>query len=183
MQRDKATLAYHGRTQLEWAMQLVTPFVERAFISVRPDQANDPERAKFAQIVDAQDNIGPIAGIMAAQAAHPDTAWLVVACDLPYLDAATLKISSGRGRPTSRPRHILEHDGCEPPALYRALQRQAIIDYVATEELRASSIRSRRLSRNNPRALTTSTPRNMALTSLWPQKRSRTTRAVLRPAA
>ena len=48
MQRDKAALTYHGRTQLEWAMELVTPFVERAFVSVRPDQQSDPVRAKFA---------------------------------------------------------------------------------------------------------------------------------------
>ena len=44
MGRDKASLTYHGRTQLEWAMDLIKPYVEKAFVSVRPGQ-NDPVRA------------------------------------------------------------------------------------------------------------------------------------------
>ena len=54
MQRDKAALAYHGRTQLEWAMDLITPFVERAFVSVRPDQQSDSggkRRVKQGRVV------------------------------------------------------------------------------------------------------------------------------------
>src|ERR1700759_3188360 len=90
MQRDKAALSYHGRTQLEWAVSLLQPHVERVFVSVRPDQTKDTVRAQFEQIVDTQDGLGPIAGIMAAQAKFPDVAWLVVACDLPFLDHSTL---------------------------------------------------------------------------------------------
>src|SRR5487761_1810759 len=70
MQRDKAALEYAGRSQLERAVELITPLVERVFVSVRPDQAGDPGEAE-----------GPIAGIIAAQTRHPDAAWLVLACD------------------------------------------------------------------------------------------------------
>src|SRR5579862_6362935 len=91
MRRDKATLTYHGRTQLEWAMDLLKPYVEKAFVSVRPGQI-DPVRARFDQVVDTRDGLGPIAGIMAAQARYPDVAWLVLACDLPFLDDSTLRI-------------------------------------------------------------------------------------------
>ncbi len=134
MQQDKAALAYHGRTQLEWAMELVAPFVERVFVSVRPDQTQDPVRAKFAQIVDAQDNIGPIAGIMAAQAAHPHAAWLVLACDLPFLDAATLKHliwARQADRPATAYRS--SHDGLPEPlcAIYEPASREAIAAHVA----------------------------------------------------
>src|SRR4051794_23371760 len=90
MQRDKAALTYHGRTQLEWAVSLLQPYAQRVFVSVRADQTRDSVRARFDQIVDAQENLGPIAGIMAAQAQHPHVAWLVVACDLPFLDHGTL---------------------------------------------------------------------------------------------
>src|SRR5579862_8912784 len=90
MQRDKAALTYHGRTQLEWAVSLLQSHAQRVFVSVRPDQTTDPVRARFDQIVDTQENLGPIAGIMAAQAKHPEVAWLVLACDLPFLDNATL---------------------------------------------------------------------------------------------
>src|SRR6185437_15910850 len=84
MKQDKATLSYHGRTQLEWAMALLEGRVEKAFVSVRPGQS-DSVRARFEQIVDTHDGLGPIAGILAAQARHPEAAWLVLACDLPFL--------------------------------------------------------------------------------------------------
>ncbi len=135
MQRDKAALAYHGRTQLEWAMDLITPFVQRAFVSVRPDQASDPVRAKFAQIVDTADNLGPIAGIMAAQAAHPDAAWLVLACDLPFLDAATLKhLIWARQEDKPATAYRSSHDGLPEPlcAIYEPASRESIATYVAT---------------------------------------------------
>src|SRR5262249_58654641 len=88
MQRDKAALTYHGRTQLEWAVSLLQTHAQRVFVSVRADQTNDPVRAHFEQIVDAHQRLGPIAGIIAAQAKYPQVAWLVVACDLPFLDHA-----------------------------------------------------------------------------------------------
>ena len=55
-------------------------------MSVRADQCTEAVRAGFPQIVDALEDIGPIAGIAAAQAAHPQAAWLVLACDLPFVD-------------------------------------------------------------------------------------------------
>ncbi|MEJ1961480.1 MAG: NTP transferase domain-containing protein [Gammaproteobacteria bacterium] len=160
MQRDKAALAYHGRTQLEWAMELIAPFVERAFVSVRPDQASDPVRAKFAQIVDAHEGLGPIAGIVAAQAAHPDAAWLVLACDLPFLDAATLKHlvwARQADRPATAYRS--SHDGLPEPlcAIYEPASREAILSYVATGKNcpRKFLIRSEAhlIEEPNPRAL------------------------------
>lgn len=90
MGRDKATLAYHGSSQLETAWALLAPRVKSCFVSVRPDQVGDPLRARHPQIVDGPEGAGPAAGIMAAQRAHPQAAWLVLACDLPFLDAGTL---------------------------------------------------------------------------------------------
>ena len=91
MQRDKAAIEYAGRTQLERAMALLEPLVVRAFVSVRADQRDDPQRSAYECIVDALPECGPIGGIHAALKAHPGSAWLVLACDLPFLDAATLQ--------------------------------------------------------------------------------------------
>ena len=90
MGADKAALRVDGRTQLEQAMALLAPHVARAFVSVRRDQRADPLRGGFEQIEDTRENLGPIAGIIAALERFPDSAWLVLACDLPLLDAATL---------------------------------------------------------------------------------------------
>ncbi|OOG56527.1 NTP transferase domain-containing protein [Rhodanobacter sp. C03] len=91
MQRDKAQLAYGGQPQLMRAWQLLEAVTERAFVSVRAEQRDDPLRAGLPQIVDRYDAIGPAAGILSAQETHLDVAWLVIACDLPLLDEATLR--------------------------------------------------------------------------------------------
>lgn len=90
MQRDKATLELDGETQLARAVRLLEAIVGRAFVSVRRDQTADAERARWPQIIDRMQDVGPAAGILAAQEYLPDHAWLVVAVDLPLLDAATL---------------------------------------------------------------------------------------------
>ena len=134
MQRDKAALPYEGRTQLERAMELLEPHVARAFVSVRGDQAGDPVRARFAQIADTGLGKGPIAGIIAAQAHHSEVAWLVLACDLPFLDAATLEHLVRARRPDRlATAYRTSHDGLPEPlcAIYEPSSRTRITDYIA----------------------------------------------------
>jgi molybdenum cofactor guanylyltransferase len=135
MQRDKAALIYRGRTQLEWAVSFLQPYVERVFVSVRPDQTNDPVRARFEQIVDTESNLGPIAGIMAAQAKHPNAAWLVLACDLPFLDEGTLTtLISARDPRRLATAFRSSHDVLPEPlcAIYEPASREAILAHVAS---------------------------------------------------
>jgi molybdenum cofactor guanylyltransferase len=135
MQRDKAALAYHGRTQLEWAVSSLQPHVQRVFVSVRPDQTNDPVRARFDQIVDTHDNLGPIAGIMAAQAKYPEVAWLVLACDLPFLDDGTLTTLIAARQPQRLATAFRSsHDVLPEPlcAIYEPASREAILAHAAS---------------------------------------------------
>jgi molybdenum cofactor guanylyltransferase len=135
MQRDKAALPYDGRAQLERAMELLEPHVVRAFASVREDQVGDPLRRRFAQIVDTPEGKGPIAGIVAAQARYPEVAWLVLACDLPYLDTATLEHLVRSRRPDRQATaYRSSHDGLPEPlcAIYEPSSRAAISAYVGS---------------------------------------------------
>jgi molybdopterin-guanine dinucleotide biosynthesis protein A len=135
MQRDKAVLEYHGRSQLEWAVSFVRPHVQRVFVSVRPDQTNDPIRARFDQIVDTEQNLGPIAGVMAAQAKNPDVAWLVLACDLPFLDEGTLTTLIAARQPQRLATAFRSsHDVLPEPlcAIYEPGSREAILAHVAS---------------------------------------------------
>jgi molybdopterin-guanine dinucleotide biosynthesis protein A len=91
MQRDKAALEYGGKLQLARAMELLTPLVARCFVSIRADQLSDPQRAAYDTIADLRPDLGPIGGIHAALHAYPHRGWLVLACDLPFLDRATLE--------------------------------------------------------------------------------------------
>jgi molybdopterin-guanine dinucleotide biosynthesis protein A len=134
MHADKAALAYGPRPQLAEAYDLVARHTIRAFVSVRAEQAGDPLRAAYPQVVDGATGRGPIAGIIAAQASHPEAAWLVVACDLPQLDDATLAELVLR----RDPRRIAtafasSHDGQPEPlcSIYEPASRAAILAYVA----------------------------------------------------
>lgn len=91
MHSDKAALAYHGKPQLSWAYELLTQFTAATFVSVRPDQREEQLRRSMPQIIDRHPGIGPIAGIEAALLTHPKAAWLIVACDLPFIHAGTFE--------------------------------------------------------------------------------------------
>jgi molybdenum cofactor guanylyltransferase len=134
MRADKAALAYGARPQLVEAFDLVRRHAVPTYVSIRADQAGEPLRACFAQIVDGEVGRGPIAGIIAAQARHPQAAWLVVACDLPYLDDATLVELVAR-RATDRlatAYRSVQHGLPEPLcAIYEPASRAAILAHVA----------------------------------------------------
>lgn len=134
MQADKAALAYGARPQLAEAYELVARHVDRAWISVRADQADEPLRASYAQIVDGDLGQGPVAGIIAAQARHPGTAWLVVACDLPQLDDETLDdLVRQRDPARMATAFVSAHDRLPEPlcAIYEPASRSAILAQVA----------------------------------------------------
>jgi len=134
MGADKAALAYAGRAQLERAMALLTPHVARAYVSVRADQTEDPLRARFAQIADTHANLGPVAGLLAAQARHPDAAWLVLACDLPRLDEATVAhLLRARAPGRAATAYRSSHDGLPEPlcAIWEPASGPQLAAYVA----------------------------------------------------
>ena len=90
MGTDKALLETDGQTQLARTVALLERHLDRVFVSARADQARESERSKYPQIVDRQEDLGPVAGILSAMQTYPDVAWLVVACDLPNIDDATV---------------------------------------------------------------------------------------------
>lgn len=134
MRADKAALAYGGRPQLDLAFELLESRVAKTWVSVRPEQRAERVRAAHPQIVDEPDVEGPIAGILAAQAARPDAAWLVVACDLPLLDAATLdELLAARDEHRLATAFVSSFDGLPEPlcTIYEPASREPIRRYVA----------------------------------------------------
>jgi molybdopterin-guanine dinucleotide biosynthesis protein A len=89
MGTDKGLLAYHRRSQRAHVASQLAPFCEQVFISVRVDQVESLEPG-LTPLLDRHADIGPMAGLLAAFEAHPKAAWLVVACDLPFLTEATI---------------------------------------------------------------------------------------------
>jgi molybdopterin-guanine dinucleotide biosynthesis protein A len=116
MRRDKAALAYRGRSQLDRAFDLLSRHVSPVYVSVREAQAADPTRAAKPLIIDSVGGEGPMVGIRSAFAQFPGAAWLVLACDLPFLSDASLE-ELLRARDPSRlaTAYRSAHDGLPEP--------------------------------------------------------------------
>lgn len=101
MGEDKASLSYGGKPQVDRALGLLRLFCARVFLAGRADQeAAWRSRAEAdGFLADTPGLRGPVAGIHAAQAAHPEAAFLVLACDLPLLGAADLAYLLSHRRP------------------------------------------------------------------------------------
>jgi molybdopterin-guanine dinucleotide biosynthesis protein A len=134
MGRDKAALVTDGETQLARAVKRLAGFVDRVFVSTSTAQAGDPVRNEFEQIVDRYDDMGPIAGILSAMDTFPGHSWLVLACDLPNIDAATIGFlvdNASPDHPVTAFRSVID-DMPEPLcAVYRPAARTIIDGYVA----------------------------------------------------
>jgi molybdopterin-guanine dinucleotide biosynthesis protein A len=161
MRRDKAAIEYRpGESQLDAAMKLLTPRVARAFVSVRAAQAREPTRSRYERIVDRGDVEGPIAGIRAALAEHPQVAWLVLACDLPFLDGGTLDaLIAARDPAGDATAFRSSHDGLPEPlcAIYEPRAAASIDAHIAAGKncprKYLINARTRLIDQPNPRAL------------------------------
>ncbi len=88
--RDKAAVTIDGQTLLERAVAVVQGVVGDVHVAVHASQVNEPLRSRFRCIVDRSSGIGPAAGVLSAHVAEPAVAWLVLACDMPWVDRSAL---------------------------------------------------------------------------------------------
>ena len=90
MGTDKAMLDYHGMPQWQYLAGLLQALhLQDIRISCRAGQ--EPAFGAFPVVTDTFLELGPTGAILSAFRQEPDTAWLVLACDLPLMDAATLR--------------------------------------------------------------------------------------------
>ena len=92
MHTDKGRLHYQpGREQRAVAAALLAGICEDVFVSCRAEQAADLPPG-LVPLPDQFLGLGPLGGILSAFRHDPNAAWLVLACDLPFLSAATLRL-------------------------------------------------------------------------------------------
>ncbi len=90
MGTDKAFLDYHGKPQYAILADILRGLDIETYISCREEQATQfIDNHKV--ITDTFLELGPFGAILSAFRENPNTAWLVLACDLPLLDADTLQ--------------------------------------------------------------------------------------------
>ena len=87
---DKGLVNWHGLEQRYYIADLLKPFCTDVFVSCRPDQQDQMDTGYFS-LPDSFTGLGPYGAMLSAFRENPDSAWLVVACDLPLLTVKSLK--------------------------------------------------------------------------------------------
>lgn len=90
MGTDKGKLAYHGIPHREYLYNLLNTLCKKTYLSIRQSQQEEIS-GQYPIIVDADKYKGPFNGILSAHEYKPQATWLVIACDLPFLNHKTLK--------------------------------------------------------------------------------------------
>jgi molybdopterin-guanine dinucleotide biosynthesis protein A len=87
---DKGAVNWFGKEQRYHVADMLKPLCEEVFISCRTEQK--PQISiNYNVLEDTFTGLGPFGAILSAFREKPDSAWLVVACDLPLLETDTFK--------------------------------------------------------------------------------------------
>lgn len=87
MGEDKRLINYHGKSQEQYLFDLLTPHCSEVYVSINQNQSTD-----LPHIFDLDLSIkSPIVGILSAFEKNPETAWLIVACDMPFVNHEALE--------------------------------------------------------------------------------------------
>jgi molybdopterin-guanine dinucleotide biosynthesis protein A len=99
MGRPKQLIELRGRTLLEQVAAALQPHAgEVVLLGAGPAPA---ACAGLRRLDDAPGLSGPLAGIVAAMRWRPDAAWIIAACDLPWMTAESVLWLLGQRRPES----------------------------------------------------------------------------------
>lgn len=117
MGHDKGAINWHQKEQRYHMADLLKHYTNEVYISCRTDQQQDIDPA-YPALTDTFTGLGPFGAILSAFREQPEKAWLVVACDLPLLDKATLDLLTA-SRDTSAIATTFEspHDGFPEPLI------------------------------------------------------------------
>lgn len=96
MGHDKGLIDWHGKPQRYYLADLLKNYCDDVFIACRKDQAEQIRRDGYNPLIDNQTASTQFGAILGALKTNPNTAWLVVACDMPFIDSLSVQYLIGR---------------------------------------------------------------------------------------
>lgn len=91
MGMDKGTVHWHGKEQRYHMSDMLQAYCGDVFISCRDEEQKMEIDPQYKTLNDSFIGLGPYGAILSAFREQSDTAWLVVACDLPLVDQQMLE--------------------------------------------------------------------------------------------
>ncbi len=85
MGKPKFSLAYNGVAETERLMQILQKFCGNVVLSSRADLDMGGRRGDVERIDDDHIGLGPVGGLATLMSRFPEKAWLITACDMPFL--------------------------------------------------------------------------------------------------
>ncbi len=116
MGMDKGNIHYHDKSQREHVYQLLANFCNETFVSCTHEQIKSLTQS-LPIIEDTFLGLGPLSGILSAFQRNPNTAWLSVACDLPYLHQSTIDYLINHRNPSKMATAFWDSEGKFPEPL------------------------------------------------------------------
>jgi molybdopterin-guanine dinucleotide biosynthesis protein A len=132
MGKDKGLVNYHGTPQREHLYRLLMEFCDDVFLSIHSEQV--PEVPLGVKTIVDQDRYkGPFNGIMSAFETRSNVGWLVLACDLPFMDLQTLRQLIERRNPDKAATAFASPEIGEPEPLaciWEAKGLEKVLDFL-----------------------------------------------------
>jgi molybdopterin-guanine dinucleotide biosynthesis protein A len=112
---DKSLLNFHGKPQQQFLYDLLTNFCGWVYLSCRAHQ-NIPD--DLNPLPDSFDFKSPLNGILTAFSKHPETAWLTVPVDMPYIKEHSISYLIAQRDPEKVATCFFDSDGKNPEPLF-----------------------------------------------------------------
>lgn len=134
MGQDKPWIPFNGSPQALHLSALLKQAGIEAIVSCRAEQREHFEKAGLKTITDRISDFGPLGGIASAFMDDPDSAWMVLASDIPLLDADMLRsLMEARKPGHMATAFVSPHDGMPEPlaAIWEPAMFQQIMQFIS----------------------------------------------------
>jgi molybdopterin-guanine dinucleotide biosynthesis protein A len=88
---DKGAVNWYGKEQRYHMADLLKKHCAEVYISCRDAEQQKEINTEYLSLPDTFTGLGPYGAILSAFREQPDRAWLIIACDLPLVDANVLQ--------------------------------------------------------------------------------------------
>jgi molybdopterin-guanine dinucleotide biosynthesis protein A len=88
MGQPKFSLSYNGTSETERMTEVLKRFCDKVYLSSRSDleMGTLGKIPGIERINDVHIGLGPVGGLATLMGSHPDKAWMITACDMPFIE-------------------------------------------------------------------------------------------------